>query len=60
MTKTIQIHRRDLLKSGLAASAALSLGLPVSAAESAAAAAVEQIPQTARAVNFAVFLNKSR
>ena len=29
MTKTIQIHRRDLLKSGLAASAALSLGLPV-------------------------------
>ena len=41
MTKTIQIHRRDLLKSGLAASAALSLGLPVSAAESAAAAAVE-------------------
>lgn len=39
MTQTIMIHRRELLKTGLAASAALSVGLPISAQAQEAAKA---------------------
>lgn len=37
----VDVHRRNLLKSGLAASAALTVGLPVTAAEAEAAKAAE-------------------
>lgn len=41
MLKPIQIHRRTLLKTGLAASAAMSLGIPVTAAAAEAAKAAD-------------------
>ena len=42
MSNTIQIHRRNLLKTGLAASAAISLGMPVTAAQAEAATKTEE------------------
>ncbi len=40
--RPITFHRRTVLKSGIAASAALSLGIPVTAAEAADANALDQ------------------
>ena len=42
MSNTIQIHRRNLLKTGLAASAAISLGMPVTAAQAEATSKTEK------------------